>query len=169
MASVRFGLLLAAGLALTSACATFGGGGENQSWRKVNQTANRFAVFVNEPGPPREGDLVTFKLRYVYMPGEVKHEDKEVGWQEYHAMTVDCAKNTVRVGPRTRYASDGSVIVEDDDQTFSEILWGTAADDAAKAKCKNDVWVGDHTFRNDGDWMDAARKHIAATEAPKRP
>lgn len=151
-------------------CATTGAGDpETQTWRKVTQTAKRFAVFVNEPGPARDGDLATFRLAYVYMPGEVKHEDKEVGWQEYHAMTVDCAKNTVRVGPRTRYAPDGSVITSDDSQEFGEILWGTAADDAARAKCKNDVWIGDVTFPNRPNWMDEARKHIAATEPPKRP
>jgi hypothetical protein len=107
-------------------------------------------------------------MRFVYMPGEVKHEGKDVAWQEYHAMTVDCAKNTVRVGPRTRYAPGGEEIAADDDQTFDEILFGTSADDAARAKCKGDFWVGDITFPEGPGWMDEARKHIAATPPPKR-
>ncbi len=162
-------LVAAAGFALTSGCATFGDGAETQGWRKVTQTAKRFAVFVNEPGTPREGDLVTFKMRYVYMPGEVKHEDKEVAWQEYHAMTVNCAENTVKVGARTRYAPDGSTLAQDDNQTFDDILWGVAADDAARAKCKQDYWIGNVVIPNGPDWMDEARKHIAATTPPNRP
>ncbi len=162
-----FGSLMA-GVLLTSACASMAGDPTLQAWRKVNQADKRFAVFISEPGA-REGALATFRMRFVYMPGEVKHEGKDVAWQEYHAMTVDCAKNTVRVGPRTRYAPDGGTIVSDDDQTFGEILWGTAADDAARAKCKGDVWVGNVTFPEGPGWMDEARRHIAATTPPKRP
>lgn len=162
------GVVLALGaFALASACATTGGG-ETQGWRKVTQNAKRFAVFVNEPGPGKDGDLVTFRLRYVYMPGEVKFEEHEVGWQEYHAMTVNCATNEVRVGPRTRYAPDGAEIVSDDDETFSEILWGTAADDAARAKCKQDFWIGDIVIPESADWMDVARRHITETTPPNR-
>jgi hypothetical protein len=166
----KFGFALAAGaLGLTSACATFGNDPATQGWRKVTQTAKRFAVFVNEPGAPREGDLVTFRMAYVYMSGEVKHEEKEVGWQEYHAMTVNCAANTVKVGARTRYAPDGTVIASDDDQKFGEILWGTAADDAARAKCKQDYWIGNVVIPNGPDWMAEARQHIAQTTPPNRP
>jgi hypothetical protein len=117
-----FGSLMAVVL-LTSACASMDGDPTLQAWRKVNQADKRFAVFISEPGV-REGALATFRMRFIYMPGEVKHEGKDVAWQEYHAMTVDCAKNTVRVGPRTRYAPDGVTIVSDDDQTFGEIIWG---------------------------------------------
>lgn len=164
-------VLVMAGLALTSACATTGASSdpEAQSWRKVTQTANRFAVFINEPGPARDGDLVTFRMVYVYMPGEVKFEEKEVGWQEYHAMTVNCAENTVRTGPRTRYAPDGSVLASDDNQEFSGILWGVASDDAARAKCRQDYWIGDITIPNGASWKDAAREHIAETTPPNRP
>ncbi len=168
----QFALGLAmAGACLAAACATTGASGdpEAKSWRKVTQTANRFAVFINEPGPARDGDLVTFRMVYVYMPGEVKFEEKEVGWQEYHAMTVNCADNTIHTGPRTRYAPDGSVLVSDDNQAFSEILWGVASDDAARAKCKQDYWIGDITIPNGPDWMAAARKHISETTPPNRP
>lgn len=169
--SNRLGMILAAaGFALASGCASMGGDPESQAWRKVTQTAKRFAVFVSEPGSAAEGgNLQTFRMAYVYMPGEVKHEGKDVAWQEYHAMTVNCATNKVRVGPRTRYAPDGTVIAQDDDQKFGDILWGTASDDAARAKCKQDYWIGDITIPNGGDWMDAARKHITETTAPPRP
>ena len=163
----RLAVALLAGATLASACATTGGDPSLQAWRKVGQADKRFAVFVSEPGV-REDTLATFRMRFVYMPGEVKHEGKEVAWQEYHAMTVDCAKNTVRVGPRTRYAPGGEAIVADDDQTFGEIVWGTSADDAARARCKGDFWVGDVTFPEGPGWMDEARKHIAATTPPKR-
>lgn len=165
----QFGIVLAAGgFALMSACATTADP-TTQGWRKVTQTDKRFAVFISEPGAPREGDQVTFRMVYVYMPGEVKFEEREVRWQEYHAMTVDCARNEVRTGPRTRYAPDGSVIMSDDDQKFSEILWGLAADDAARAKCRQDYWIGDIVIPNGADWMEAARKHIAETTPPNRP
>jgi hypothetical protein len=163
-AMVAMAGLLAAGCASSPS-----GDPETQSWRMVLQQAKRFAVFVNDPGAPKAGDLVTFKLAYVYMPGEVKHEEKEVGWQEYHAVTVNCADNTVKLGPRSRYAPDGSVIVSDDNQKFEPINWGTALDDAARGKCKNDYWAGNVTFKANGGWMGAARKHIAANEAPVRP
>ena len=168
----KVGLALAmAGACLAASCATTGASGDPEapSWRKVTQAAKRFAIFINEPGPARDGDLVTFRMVYVYMPGEVKFEEKELGWQEYHAMTVNCADNTVRVGPRTRYAPDGSAVASDDDQTFSEIPWGVATDDAARAKCKQDYWIGDITIPNGPDWMTAARKHTSETTPPNRP
>lgn len=139
------------------------------SWRKVTQGNDYSAVFVNEPGTPREGRFVTFRLRFVYLPGRMKHDGKDVAWQEYHAMTVDCADNKVRVGPRSRHAPDGAVIAEDDDQTFNDILWGMPADDAARAKCREKFWVGDVSFANTPGWMDEARAHIAAAKLPVRP
>ena len=84
-------------------------------------------------------------------------------------MTVDCARNTVRVGPRTRYAPSGEAIASDDDQKFSEIVLGTAADDAAKAKCKGVLWVNDVMLPEGPAWMDQAREHIARSTPPKRP
>ncbi len=166
--SARLTGCLVAGVTLASACASMSGDPALQAWRKVNQVDKRFAVFVSEPGV-REDTLATFRMRFVYMPGEVKHEGREMAWQEYSAMTVDCAKNTVRVGPRTRYAVDGEAFASDDDQTFGEVLWGTAADDAAKSKCKGVLWVGNVTFPEGPGWMDEARKHIASTTPPKRP
>jgi hypothetical protein len=157
-----------AALGLLPSCASVSGDPSLKAWRMVNQADKRFAVFVSEPGV-REEALATFRMRFVYMPGEVKHEGKEVAWQEYPAMTVDCAKNTVRVGMRTRHAPDGAEIMSDDNQTFSEILVGTAADDAAKAKCKGVFWVGDVVFPEGPGWMDAARERIANATPPKRP
>ena len=164
----RLAACMLAGATLASACASMSSDSALQAWRKVGQVEQRFAVFVSEPGV-REDTLATFRMRFVYMPGEVKHEGKEVAWQEYPAMTVDCAKNTVRVGMRTRHAPDGAEIMSDDNQTFSEILVGTAADDAAKAKCKGVFWVGDVVFPEGPGWMDAARERIANATPPKRP
>lgn len=163
----RLAACMLAGATLASACASMSSDSALQAWRKVGQVEQRFAVFVSEPGV-REDTLATFRMRFVYMPGEVKHEGKEVAWQEYHAMTIDCAKNTVRLGSRTRYAPGGAEVASDDDQTFDEILAGTSADDAARAKCRGDFWVGDITFPEGPGWMDDARKHIAATPPPKR-
>lgn len=165
------GLLAAAGLLALTGCSTFGGGApvETKSWRKVGQVENRFGIFVNEPGPARAGDSVTFRMVFVYAPGAVKFEDKEVGWQEYSAVTVDCTPNRIRLGPRTRHAPDGTVLASDNDQGLAPINYGTAADDAARAKCKGDHWIGDVTFKDGPNWMDYARKHIAETPAPKRP
>ena len=155
-------------LGLLPACASTGGDPSLKAWRMVNQADKRFAVFVSEPGV-REEALATFRMRFVYMPGEVKHEGRDVAWQEYPAMTVDCAKNTVRVGMRTRYAPDGAEIMSDDNQTFSEILVGTAADDAAKAKCKGVLWVGDVVFpEGPGRRLDHFA-HLVLAGKPDRP
>ena len=96
-----FATALALGL---SACATTGDDRPTKSWRKISQVEQRFAIFLNEPGSPKTGDLVTFRLAYVYIPGEVTYQNKPVAWQEYAAMTVNCASQQLRAGPRTRYS-----------------------------------------------------------------
>ena len=77
----RLTACMLAGATLASACASMSGDSTLQAWRKVGQVEQRFAVFVSEPGV-REDTRATFRMRFVYRPGEGKHEGKEVAWQE---------------------------------------------------------------------------------------
>lgn len=142
-----------------------GQAGATKTWRKILQVENRFAVFINEPGAPRQGDLVTFRLAYVYAPGEVRYNDQVVDWQEYSAMTLNCATHETKAGPRVRYAPDGKVMLSDDDQEFGPINADTAADAAARVRCTPASEPDAVRIPNGGKWMDAARRHLAATPA----
>ena len=155
----------AIGLGLLAGCASApGGAGEAAaSWRKLTQVEKRFAIFMIDPAPAPVDGLATFRLAYVYAPGAVKHEGQEVSWQEYSAMTVNCAEDTVRVGPRARYAPDGSVINSDDNQAFSAII-GPAISRAADVSCRG-ITAPQQVLVPDGPaWQDAARASIAAGE-----
>jgi hypothetical protein len=159
-----------AGLCL-SGCATQaanGPAGATKAWRKITQVEQRFAVFINEPGAARQGDLVTFRLVYIYAPGEVRFNNQVVGWQEYSTMTVNCATQEMKAGPRVRYAPDGKVMLSDDDQEFGPINADTAAADAARVRCMPDDAPDAGRISNSGRWMDVARKHLAETPAPPR-
>jgi hypothetical protein len=138
--------------------------GPTKSWRKITQVEQRFAVFINEPGAARQGDLVTFHLVYIYAPGEVRFNDQVVGWQEYTAMTVNCATQEMKPGPRMRYAPDGKVMLSDDAQEFGPINADTAAADAARVRCAPDAARDAVRIPDGRKWMDLARKHLA--EAP---
>ena len=174
-------LALAAGVLALGACATSGGGpgkgGATASWRKVTQVEHRFAVFIDEPGAPRQGDLVTFRLAYIYAPGEVfwkanpdeEGRGKEVEWQEYTAMTVNCATHEMKPGPRVRYAPGGAVLLSDDSQDFGEIVAATAAEDAARVWCAAAPAPAADPIRNGPKWLDAARRHLAETPPTARP
>lgn len=160
-----------AGLCL-SGCATQGAAegpaGPTKAWRKIVQVENRFAVFINEPGAARQGDLATFRLAYVYAPGAVRFDDQAVGWQEYAAMTVNCVTREVRPGPRVRYAPDGKVLLSDDDQAFGAINPATVAEAAARARCDAPSPSPPATRIPDGrKWMDAARKRLAGAPTPE--
>ena len=151
-------------------CASEGGApgraGATETWRKITQVENRFAVFINEPGAARRGDLVTFRLVYIYAPGEVRFKDQVVGWQEYGAMTVNCATQSVKTGPRVRYAPDGKVMFSDDSQDFGPINADTAAADAARTRCSPDAAVDALRIPNGAKWMDVARNRLAAAPSP---
>lgn len=134
-----------------------------QGWLKLEQVDKRFAIFTNSPAAPAEGGMASFRLVYVYMPETVKHEDKYVGWQEYSAMTVNCEADEVRVGPRTRYAPDNTVMMSDDDQKFSPI-YGPSIRKAADISCKGAVMPDAVLIKDGADWIEAARNHIAATD-----
>jgi hypothetical protein len=153
----------AIGLGLLAGCAGVPDGEEAASWRKLTQAEKRFAIFMSDPAPAPVDGLATFRLAYVYAPGAVKHEGQEVSWQEYSAMTVNCAEDTVRVGPRVRYAPDGSVINADDNQEFAAII-GPAISRAADASCRG-ITAPEQVLVPDGaGWQDAARASIAAGE-----
>ena len=162
--------LAAAGLALSfGGCASQNGpktsARTTETWRKITQVENRFAVFINEPGEGRLGDLVTFRLVYIYAPGEVRFNDQVVAWQEYAAMTINCVTQEVRAGPRVRFAPDGKVMFSDDSQDFGPINADTAAADAARARCLPDPAPDAVRIPNSGKWMDAARQRLAAAPA----
>lgn len=167
------GLLIAAAGALgVSACTTTTSftpppGGKTVSWREVTRVENRFAVFINEPGEPKEGDLVTFRLAYVYAPGEVRYEDKVVGWQEYASMTINCMTGQMRPGPRVRYAPDGKVMFSDDVEEFTDIVSATAAEDAALVRCGGSLSAAVFRLPDGPKWMDGARKHLAEPPPPQ--
>ena len=130
-----------AGALVLAGCASTAVGPDaapEQGWLKLEQTEKRFAIFTNSPPVPAEGGIASFRLVYVYMPETVQHEGKYVGWQEYAAMTVNCEADTVRTGPRTRYAPDGSVMMSDDNQEFSPI-YGPAIRKAANVTCKGET------------------------------
>ncbi|MEP7211087.1 MAG: hypothetical protein ABI740_09645 [Alphaproteobacteria bacterium] len=150
-------------------CATSGApagqAGATKAWRQILQVENRFVVFINEPGATRQGDLVTFRLAYVYAPGEVRFNEQVVGWQEYSAMTINCATHETKAGPRVRYAPDGKVMLSDDDQEFGPINADTAADAAARVRCTPTSEPAAVRIPDGGKWMDAARKRLAATPA----
>ena len=143
--------------------------GATKTWRKITQVENRFAVFINEPGAGRVGDLVTFRLVYIYAPGEVRFNDQVVGWQEYSAMTINCATQEMKPGPRLRYAPDGKVMLSDDVQDFGPINPDTAAADAARVRCATDPATASASdlvrISNAGRWMDVARERLAAAPA----
>lgn len=132
-------------------------------WLKLEQGEKRFAIFTRTPAAPVEDGIASIRLVYVYMPETVQHEGKYVGWQEYPAMAVNCAEDTVKVGPRTRYAPDNSVMMSDDNQEFSPI-YGPAIRKAADFSCKGEVPAGAAVVRDKPDWMVEARQLIAATD-----
>lgn len=147
---------------LAGACASMGGGagGANAGqWKEVTHVEDRFAVYVDH-AKPRNGDTVTFRLMYVYSIGQVKWENKDVGWQEYSALTVNCTTRQVKLGPRARYAPDGSVLFSDNEQAWVDINPSTAVDSAANARCDGTYPEEAHTVKDRAGWLDEARKHI---------
>jgi hypothetical protein len=144
---------------LAGACETLGGR-QSDRWLEVTHVENRFNVYVDQANP-RMDDQVAFRLVYVYAPDAVKFEGKDVGWQEYPAVVVNCADNKVKLGPRTRHAPDGTLLFQDDDQSFTDINVGTAVEAAARARCEGDRLANAHSVRDGEGWMAEARAHIA--------
>ncbi len=152
------------GAALLAGCASSPGVGEAApQWLKLEQVEKRFAIFTKAPVAPAEGGIATFQLVYVYMPETVKFEEKYVGWQEYPAMTVNCEADTVRVGLRRRYAPDGTAMMSDDNQDFVPIM-GPSIQKVKAIACDGAPLTEPDLIRGGTDWIDAARKHIVATD-----
>lgn len=154
------------------ACATAGPAadpGETQTWRKVSQSEKIYAVYINEPGGMRSGDLVSLRMVYVFMPGEVfNDEEKEVAFQDYHAVTINCATYQVRLGKRTGHEKDGRIFLNEDKTEFTEISETSPIEDAANARCRNTYWVDNDRVADGPNWMDEARRHVMAGPPPER-
>lgn len=127
-------------------------------WRKIIQQDERFAVFISQPAV-RDGDLAHFRMVYVYMPGEVFHESREVAWQEYSHATIDCAGDKVKMGPRTRYAPDGAVFGQDDNQEFAWIIGGGVVR-SKDVYCNNKPWEGMVVVPGGEGWIERERAKI---------
>jgi hypothetical protein len=160
---------LAAGMAFAltlAGCASTTVGpdaGPRPSWLKLEQVEKRFAIFTNFPAAPKVGETATFRLVYVYMPETVQYEGADVGWQEYPEITVNCEADTARLGQRTRYAPDGSVMMTDTSQDFSPI-YGPSLRKAADINCKGAVLPDAALISEGPDWIGKARQHISVTQ-----
>ncbi|MFN3313055.1 MAG: hypothetical protein ACK46Q_06285 [Hyphomonas sp.] len=132
-------------------------------WRRIIQTEKRFSVYISAPAV-REGDLAHFRLVYVYMPGEIIHEGREVASQEYAHVTLDCTAERVRLGTRTRYAPDGTAFGQDGDQNYAPIM-GMAVFRAQEVHCKDKPWAGMNVIPGGADWIARARAAIATSAA----
>lgn len=75
-------------------------------------------------------------------------------------MTVNCTNNQVKLGPRARYAPDGTLLFSDDEQAWVDINPGTAVDNAAQARCTGTYPEEAHTVKDREGWMNEARRHI---------
>lgn len=159
------GLALAAGMGL-SGCATAPGhgGASGLTWREVTQVPGRFAVFVSQPAERGEGGRVTFRMVFVYRPGEVMFDGRDVAWQEYSAMTIDCAARQVRPGPRTRYGADGTGLGADEDMRFADVLAGSSVSLAADRLCGTGQEAAGRILPDGPGWMAEARRGIPAPE-----
>jgi hypothetical protein len=165
-------LAMAAALAL-GGCATArapaADPGATQAWRKVSQSDKVYAVYINEPGGEKSGDLVSLRMVYVFMPGEVFNDnDKEVAFQDYHAITINCATNQVKLGKRTGHQKDGKVFLDEVHADFDDISETSPIEDAANARCRNTYWVENDRVPEGPNWMDEARRHVMASPAPER-
>lgn len=125
-------LTLCAAAAALSACATTGGSGPE--WREVHRTDGRNAFFVKDIA--RDGDIATFQLAQVFQVDTFQMEGVYGRNQLWPAVRANCTDWTIAMGPRTRWAEDGSVMLQDDATTFETINWGLPAESAANAACK---------------------------------
>jgi hypothetical protein len=143
--------------------------GATQAWRKVSQSEKVYAVYINEPGGAKAGDVVSLRMVYVFMPGEVFNEDeKEVAFQDYHAVSINCATSQVRLGRRTGHQKDGKVFLDEERKAFEDISETSPIEDAANARCRNAYWVDNDRVPDGPNWMDEARRHVMAGRAPER-
>ncbi|MFN4024148.1 MAG: hypothetical protein ACK4MQ_04900 [Hyphomonas sp.] len=131
-------------------------------WRKILQQEERFAVYVSQPAV-REGDLAHFRMVYVYMPEEVFLEGREVAWQEYSHVTIDCPGDKVRMGPRTRYAPGGAAFGADNNQEFAWIIGGAVVR-SKDVYCNNKPWEGMVVVPGGDGWIERERAKIPGSK-----
>jgi hypothetical protein len=132
-----------------------------RSWRKLTQVEDKYATYVNLPGDPKAGAQYTVRLVVLYRPGTAAVGGKEVAYDEYPGLTVDCTMQKARRGVRLRHGADGTVVAKEDDETFRLFDGGSNEDDVAKARCDN-TFTGKAFQVNDGPkWMAAARANMA--------
>ena len=135
--------------------------GATSAWRMVAKPSDTYSVWINLPGKARAGDVVTFRLVYVFAKGEVFEDDKEVGWQDYPGVTVNCKAEEVRMGQRRAYHGDGEMVLDMDQNVFTPIGPDSPIEAAANARCKGQFAVGDVTVPDGPAWIDAARAKAA--------
>ncbi|MFN7056927.1 hypothetical protein [Hyphomonas sp.] len=166
--SIR-GLMMALGLAAAAACASspaaapaapgaFAAEQPGLQWRRIIQTEQRFSVYISEPAV-REGDIVRFRMVYVYQPGAVSLYGREVAWQEYDDVRLDCAAERVVMGNRTRYAVNGEAFGQDADNTSAQII-GHAVFRSQDVHCKAKPWTGMNLVSGGPGWIARARAAI---------
>ncbi len=138
-------------LAGLSACATTGGS-DARGWREIDALPQ--SVVLVDDGPAiREGDIVTYKIAYVWQAGDKDSRR----WQVYEAVQSNCTNNLVRLGRRTRWAEDGSVQYQDDSPDWEGIAVGGIADIATKAKCEGKYPENPLVVRGNQDLVATAR------------
>lgn len=128
------------------------------NWRRIVQQEQRFSVYVSEPAV-REGDTAKFRMVYVYQPEQVYLAGREVAWQEYSTVTLDCAAERVILGRRTRYDPSGAAFGQDEDNTSAQIM-GAAVFRAQEVYCRNKPWEGMNVVPGGAGWMERARAAI---------
>lgn len=132
-------------------------------WRKIIQQDERFAVFIAQPAV-REGDLAYFRMAYVYRPDEVSFDGRYVAWQEYPYATLNCARDSVKMGQRTRYDFEGNAFGQDEDTGFYPII-GHAVARARDVICKNEPWQGMEVVPGGKGWIERERGRIPGSKA----
>lgn len=153
--------LAALAFALAAAASAAAADPATKSWRKLTQVEDKYATYINLPGDPKAGAQYTVRLVVLFRSGAAAAGGKEVAYDEYPALTVDCTMQKAKRGVRLRHAADGSVIVKEDDETFRLFDDGSNEDDVAKARCSNE-FPGKAFQVNDGPkWMVAARANMA--------
>lgn len=151
-------ILALVSLALAASCSS----PQADAWSQLLQVEDRFSVYLHETGDAEDGDLRTLRLIYVYGDGQIEWEGAEVSWQEYPAMTIDCASNYVVLGSRLRYAPDGSVVFSDDKPEARLIAPGTLTEIAATARCEGLYPSDTHSIADSPGWMHEARQRLSA-------
>ena len=151
--------LCLAGVAV-SACATTSGSVEG--WREVHRTDGRNAFFIKDIA--RDGDIASFQLAQVFQVNTFQMGGVYGRNQLWPMVRANCADWTIAMGPRTRWAEGGSVMLEDDAATFEDINYGLPAESAANAACKGQFPEGSLVVNGDEAALIAAARAALGVE-----